>query len=785
MGDYCFSFLENKFPEFAKECKDVEENVVEKNYKATVLLAGALVEKFTLKVGNLAGIKDLERCSQYERLNKLGRFNIIQFTDQVPFNRARKIRNKVSHGGEASEDDAYVMHRMLYKVAVWFYKKYGDSEFVPKKYYGPIYVKQEPSNESIESMIEKVVSSKMKDYVKINEGDSQTFFADDKSTDCELNRNVEDTPNQHSLQDFTGIKIKGSYLLGELYKLKNSSKEAVENSDSFNSFKQYLHVERGIQKEFIEKLKEVSDDNSAHLVMLCGNVGDGKSHLLAYLNTNHPDLANKFKIHNDATESFDPNKNSIDTLANELSAFKDINIKNSNEKVILAINLGVLNNFMESDYAKNEYTIIKEDLENSNILDPNYFSQNYDTKYVNIISFADYNMFELNEDPKNRASSKYISSLLQKVVDDSLHNPFYQAYLKDKEQGIENPVIYNYEMLSNRKVCDVIVNSIIKIFVKYKKIISTRELLNFIHEILVPSDIKKPDEYQKTFEYLKDLLPNLLYTKVNSSDLLKRFNYEDPINLRNEVLDDFIIKLNISDDLLSPIRNYIDVDAVPLLETCFEGCSLKNDFLENKREVISLLIRFASIFGKDDIENVFVDNCYVDYLDYLYYYNTEDLKHYQNLFKQVNNAVFNWRKYMGLDIINIDELTNFYVGSQLNLAPKVREEDRYLFDLNKGNKKLGNRFKTNILISFSVNNNSDLVSLNIDYPLYSSLVALNKGFKPNKTGREKLIVFKEFIDSIISQTEFDNKLFINSIKDNKNFSFEYDELFGKFSFNEV
>ena len=81
--------------------------------------------------------------------------------------------------------------------------------------------------------------------------------------------------------------------------------------------------------------------------MLCGSVGDGKSHLIAYLNSNHPEIMSNFKIHNDATESFDPDKTAIDTLAKVLNEFDDNHIDSSNEKLILAINLGVLNNFME------------------------------------------------------------------------------------------------------------------------------------------------------------------------------------------------------------------------------------------------------------------------------------------------------------------------------------------------------------------------------------------------------------------------------------------------------
>ena len=265
----------------------------------------------------------------------MGRYNIIPFYDQKSFDRARKIRNKAAHSdGESTMDKAYVMHRMLYNVAVWFYKNYGeDPDFVSKKYEGPIYEKEELSKDTIEDMVNKAISSKIGKH-------AQMSLSEDNSSIVNFRQGIGGRDNGYLLHDFSEEykKIKGSYLLGELYKLRNSSKEAVEDADSLNSFKEYLHVERGIQNEFIKKLKEVVNDNSAHLVMLCGNVGDGKSHLLAFLNNHYPDLANQFKIHNDATESFDPNKNSIDTLSEVLSAFKDSNINNSNEKFILAIN---------------------------------------------------------------------------------------------------------------------------------------------------------------------------------------------------------------------------------------------------------------------------------------------------------------------------------------------------------------------------------------------------------------------------------------------------------------
>ena len=83
--------------------------------------------------------------------------------------------------------------------------------------------------------------------------------------------------------------------------------------------------------------------------MLSGSVGDGKSHLLSYMKYKHPDLMENFSIHNDATESFDPNLTAIETLNKVLEPFSDENINESNEKLILAINLGILSNLMDDE----------------------------------------------------------------------------------------------------------------------------------------------------------------------------------------------------------------------------------------------------------------------------------------------------------------------------------------------------------------------------------------------------------------------------------------------------
>ena len=159
----------------------------------------------------------------------------------------------------------------------------------------------------------------------------------------------------------------------------------------------------------------------------------------------------EFEIINDATESFDPKKTSIDRLAYKLSEFNDNNIDSTRKKMILLINLGVLNNFLDSNYAKEEYTKLSSILNDLNIFDANDFSDNFDKDLVSIISFSDnYYLFEFNPENKYNVSSKYMSELFSKITAKNDNNPFYKALCMDLENNVNSPILYNYHLFSKR-----------------------------------------------------------------------------------------------------------------------------------------------------------------------------------------------------------------------------------------------------------------------------------------------------------------------------------------------
>lgn len=754
MKKYCLNFLEGDFSDISILCFNAEKFLVEKDYNNSIIQSLIAINDILFEICKLHHLNDL--LSQTPLfINKYLFDN--NFTSQAFFKNVSQVfaihNNYISNSQNDDVNDekiALKLHKLLFNIGVSFYRSELNSNFKFPIYNGPIY---NPNEETLEK--DNVING---DETPKNE----EFINDLKDKEIKDSLNI-------------SLRNRDSNLLNQLLKLRDSSKEAVDSSNEMTDFKKYMHVNRSIQDDFIRELKRVENEISSHLIMLCGSVGDGKSHMLAYVKTNYPDLYNKFKIHNDATESFDPDKNAIDTLVKVLEPFNDDNFNSSNDKIILAINLGVLNKFLESDYCKNNFSLLNEIIYNTHIFDSDVISKNIIQDKVSFINFSDYNLFELSEEG---TSSNYISSLFERISSQSLENPFYNAYIEDKKLGYENVIISNYEMFMDKNVQEIIIHYLIKIFIKYKKIISTRDLLNFVYEIIVPPvEIKGSGFNPNSFKYL---LPNLLFNNFERSSILKLFNNFDPTRIRNKELDKFIIDLYIHDDFNKILNEYFCINQIIYLKKYFDNLTTIIKTRNDKSEVIAILIRLLVFYGKDCLKIKFEDETYNKFLKYLYYYNLQSHNKYKKIFSEIKNAIFNWRGSLRKNYLCIDELNDFKIFKYFNITNKVDKWDNLIldgFDLN-------NRFKTEIKVFFAVPPNDKKIELNVDFSLYEYISKLNKGFKPNKNEKDDLVIFDDFINLLI-ENDVNKNLIIKSLEDNINFSFEYDVDFGTFEFKRV
>lgn len=191
-----------------------------------------------------------------------------------------------------------------------------------------------------------------------------------------------------------------------LYRLRKSSDDAVDDIDDFSDFKRYLHVVRPVEEKLKKLLRQANANDKKRLVLLCGSSGDGKSHLMSYLkNADDEHLLENYYLYNDATASDAPQLTSSETLAKELKAFSDENVDiQDGSKMILAINLVILTNFIESEEGK-QYSKLYAFVKNNGVLSISGGWQFDDNSVFQYVSFSDYQIFTLEN---GKINTEYI-----------------------------------------------------------------------------------------------------------------------------------------------------------------------------------------------------------------------------------------------------------------------------------------------------------------------------------------------------------------------------------------
>lgn len=195
-------------------------------------------------------------------------------------------------------------------------------------------------------------------------------------------------------------------------------------------------------------------------------------------------LLDNYVVYNDATESSAPSKTAIETLSEALQGFSDKNLDQPGKNFILAINLGVLSNFVESTYGE-AFKQLREYVINSNILTNQLDEKGYEKNSAfQHVSFSDYHMYNLT---MHGINPEYVERILEKIFHMGLENPFYDAYNKCKECPLSKkcPVKHNYEFFTNEKNRKYVANTLVEVIIKDKEILTTREILNYIYDIVV------------------------------------------------------------------------------------------------------------------------------------------------------------------------------------------------------------------------------------------------------------------------------------------------------------
>lgn len=579
-------------------------------------------------------------------------------------------------------------------------------------------------------------------------------------------------------------------LIQELSRLKQSSKEAVESIGEFSTFKKYMHIERGVQTQLEELILLANESDKAQLILVCGSVGDGKSHIISYLNDKNSDIMKNFTLHNDATESLDPSKTAMDTLNEVLDSFSDERLEKSNQKLILAINLGTLNNFIDSKY-NNRFKLLRKYVEHKKILETgivdNKFEDNSSFQFVNL---SDYHIFTLKE---GKAYSEYILSLINKITDQTQLNIFYNTYMYfcSRCDNCECcPIKANYELLSNSVVQEVIVDLLVQCNIKNKIIISTRSLMNFIYELIVPRvyiNVNSP-MYQTEIhnmndkDYIKSLLPNMIFENNDLSFIFKAIHNLDPLCIRNKQVDNFILEFINASDITSYFRKYIDFQDIYINRINKIDVSISKQRTLIIKQLLKLFIRSYYFGDKKELFSL-KDKSYDEFIEGLYHYNRGDKLRLRPIYDNVRRGIMRWNGEGDINQINI-------IMGNKQVKYNIREELKLKVDtsnLPQNDNDNIEKFITEFSLDYKCDNCEVLYTINIDFPLYSLLLKIINGYRPNKKDKNHFINFVEFINELEKKGSQDRKLLFKEKykNDKKQYCLEYDDEFESYRFMEI
>ena len=755
MDNNVIKTLGNGYKFLVKQFLEVEESLITSPH-SSIVKGRILAESISKEVATLENLNYLNTLSQNDRLKELSRQTDVEKWILDIFHNIRNIGNNAAHGKVEGElQNALHIHRNLYKILSWFVEIYIDPNIKADDYEEPCL--QKSSDKEIEDIKNEIKK------IKLNNNYSNESGKNEKPT-----------------------VIKGrDCLIDELSKLRQSSKEAVESIKEFSDFKKYMHVIRNVQEELEEIVKKANESDKSQLILVCGSVGDGKSHIISYLQNEYPEIIANFKIDNDATESLLPNQTSMEKLNMLLDNFSDEKIKKNNDKFLLAINLGTLNNFIDSEYGE-RFLTLKRFVKEKKILDTSIESNGFDEESnIQFINFSDYHLFTLKN---GIVRSDYIKTLIGKVTDKNENNLFYKSYkgnCLECENKAKCPIKANYEFLGEEEIKDSIVDLLVQAIIKEKIIVSTRALLNFIYELIISRtyiDINSPVFKKKIGklkikEYIKSLTPNILFEHRELSFIFKALSEIDPVNIRNEEVDEFIVKFNNSENIMKFFEsniNYPKGYMEKFKEEEFKG--------ESKRYLLKLFIRSYYMCGYGDLFSL-KDTVYEEYIRNLYYWNKGEKNNLRNMYSKIKEGIMKWNGETSKNNINIfigKNQTKYKISEELELKINIS-------NLHKNDDVELNKFISFIQVGYKTDKDINLQFINVDYALYSLLNKVINGYRPNKKDRNRFINFIEYMKKLENLGSQKEQIFITEKNrdENRKYKLEYDEEFDQYRFLEI
>lgn len=542
-----------------------------------------------------------------------------------------------------------------------------------------------------------------------------------------------------------------SKLEQKLNLLSGQSRNAIADAEHLNDLQEYMHVNRGnLEQDLLQTIVEL-DNVHSKLIFLVGNVGDGKSHLIGYLKQQHADLfAEKhIRIHYDATESFDPQKTAMDTLLDVLTPFEDDQIDQTNENLICAINMGILMNFIRAAQNRGNFVRILDFLRQSGIETSTLENAHLEENHFSLLPFRNYPLFEVDQ---VGTTSEFYDELFEKVITKNDKNPFYAAYLVDKKRYVTRLTHHNFELFMNPQVREALKFLLIKIQIQSKVIISTRALLELIHDILVPASLEEND----VITYHSSL-PYLLFGGYGDSAVIKKINEFDPQNAQSRAVDELMTRVyNSQRDIQELAEEMLGSSQAQVIGWLW---SYLNQERMTFTEKMGLLLRMQYLLHR--VSDLFDDHLYQEYLNLLTTLRqaTPDKQVIHQLYKKVKDFIYSWNGSPQSNYIFtfINEKEKFGVAIPFNLVYKNVREHEF-----------------NIVFTLENADASTPYELVIDYDLFDLIDKVSQGYLLKDSDRHQFVNVATFIENITKSCQAGKETLIGNVETNDFYRLTYD-----------
>ena len=339
-------------------------------------------------------------------------------------------------------------------------------------------------------------------------------------------------------------------------------------------------------------------------------------------------------------------------------------------------------------------------------------------------------------------------------------NPFYRVYenhCKVCPLSEKCPVKHNFEFLVEVRIREYIAKALVEVTIKDKEILTTREILNYIYDIVVAPNFNYKKIAQSSTntisflkEYVNDITPSLMYEYSDMSSLLNLLRRYDPLLNRSEAADEAAIFYYVSSDVEKEIVKVVGEVAFGKV-LCQKPAIVKiNDDRVLKAQLFNILVRVRAM--RDEPGDT---NAYSAFLNTLFYYNTGRIKKFGELYSLVEDAIVQWCGSESSDSICFDDLhEGITLYEHIDFEP-------YLEDIPSEQKvEELQRFLPYIVVKYENKNTGEIISLDIDYSLYELIYKLASGYIQTADDRNNHADFISFIQKILKTGTADKELIL-------------------------